>query len=418
MSLDTLKALPVLPFRHYWWPPDSTLVQPKPVATLTPSALSGASVTFTASADVFTVDDIGKMLWKKPVPYNSDVCIGRGKIVGFIDAKTILVDILEPFDKLTGITSQNWFLLYDQRLDEICRITRTAPINLDYVDEAEVWSVMNQCDYANDHLSRKYLRGPKIGIKISALHWNSTSLVGYKDTDSPQDHAIMDGWMAWAEDQVRKAKLWIDKHNQTFKPDIQVGAINIDCEQWQLKNLNEADTAAFMALHQEVWDFFRTEFPNAFITRYGRGPIATVGDTFGLFGELIGNWNPARHYDGTETKGDWSPVMYHTINPAKHSAMMEEQKTLLAQDEYITPWITIGCGYSSETGTFKPGLEYDVTYDEQRADLRNGLYKGKLLKSAIIYPGAYDPDIGDDNFEKHLGAYVNRYFAVPPTGVD
>jgi hypothetical protein len=83
-------------------------------ATLTPGAVSGSGVTFTASAAVFAAADVGKEIWKKP---NRDTGLGGGKgeIVGFTDTTHVTVDIDPdcPFDAVTAIAAGDWYFAAD-----------------------------------------------------------------------------------------------------------------------------------------------------------------------------------------------------------------------------------------------------------------------------------------------------------------
>ena len=76
-------------------------------ATLTPAALSGSSVTFTASASVFTAGMVGRELWKKhKTGYES----GRAVITGYTSGTVVTCEIIEDFDSTSVMAAGDWYL--------------------------------------------------------------------------------------------------------------------------------------------------------------------------------------------------------------------------------------------------------------------------------------------------------------------
>ncbi len=82
------------------------LTYTKPAATLTPAAVSGTAVTFTAGAAVFTsaAVDVGRILVNKTAGK-----LGRATVVGFTDTIHVTADITENFTDTTAIASQSWW---------------------------------------------------------------------------------------------------------------------------------------------------------------------------------------------------------------------------------------------------------------------------------------------------------------------
>lgn len=76
-------------------------------ATITPGALTGTGITFTASASVFTAADVGNEIWRKYVDGTED---GRAEITAFVSATEVTCTILKDFTKLTAIPAGEWFL--------------------------------------------------------------------------------------------------------------------------------------------------------------------------------------------------------------------------------------------------------------------------------------------------------------------
>lgn len=76
-------------------------------ATLTPAATTGASITFTASASVFSSTDVGRELWRKSV---TGAETGRAEITAYTSATQVTCTILEDFDSTTAIPAGEWYL--------------------------------------------------------------------------------------------------------------------------------------------------------------------------------------------------------------------------------------------------------------------------------------------------------------------
>lgn len=76
-------------------------------ATMTPGAVSGNTVTFTASASIFTSADVGRQIWKRALNGRGT---GRAKITGYTSATVVTCQILTAFDTVAVIPSTGWFL--------------------------------------------------------------------------------------------------------------------------------------------------------------------------------------------------------------------------------------------------------------------------------------------------------------------
>lgn len=76
-------------------------------ATLTPSATTGASVTFTASASVFASNMVGRRLVRKSVTGDET---GKAQITAYTSATVVTCEVLEDFNATTAIPAGEWFL--------------------------------------------------------------------------------------------------------------------------------------------------------------------------------------------------------------------------------------------------------------------------------------------------------------------
>lgn len=75
--------------------------------TMTPGAVTGTGVTFTASSNIFTASMIGREIWKKSV---NGVGTGRAIITAFTSATVVTCNILSDFDTATVMPLDGWYL--------------------------------------------------------------------------------------------------------------------------------------------------------------------------------------------------------------------------------------------------------------------------------------------------------------------
>lgn len=87
-----------------------TLAGESASATLSPAALTGTGVTFTASASVFAASDVGRELWRKSV---TGAETGRAVITAYTSATVVTCEIIEDFDSVSAIPSGEWYLTTD-----------------------------------------------------------------------------------------------------------------------------------------------------------------------------------------------------------------------------------------------------------------------------------------------------------------
>lgn len=90
---------------------DGTLVGANANATMTPGAVTGSSVTFTAGASVFSSGDVGREIWRKSV--NGDE-FGRAEITAYTSATVVTCTILEDFNSTDAIPAGEWYLTADE----------------------------------------------------------------------------------------------------------------------------------------------------------------------------------------------------------------------------------------------------------------------------------------------------------------
>ena len=77
-------------------------------ATITPAATTGVDIVFTASAPVFTANDVGNEIWKKLGLERGDQ--GRAKITEFTSTTSVKCQILKNYDSTDVIAAGNWYL--------------------------------------------------------------------------------------------------------------------------------------------------------------------------------------------------------------------------------------------------------------------------------------------------------------------
>ena len=82
-------------------------------ATLTPGALTGDDVAFTASASVFAASDVGNELWKKP-DRDTGIGAGRAVITAYVSPTEVTCDIEVDFDSLEAVDPGGWYIAADE----------------------------------------------------------------------------------------------------------------------------------------------------------------------------------------------------------------------------------------------------------------------------------------------------------------
>lgn len=80
-------------------------------ATMTPAAVSGTGVNFTASAAVFKSTDVGRQIWKKAIDGDG---YGRAEITAYTSATVVVCTILTAFDSVTAMAAGDWYLTTDE----------------------------------------------------------------------------------------------------------------------------------------------------------------------------------------------------------------------------------------------------------------------------------------------------------------
>lgn len=76
-------------------------------ASVTPAAVSGTSVIFTASAAVFKSTDVGREIWKKADDGDG---YGRAVITGYTSTTVVTCRITVTFDSVTAMAAGDWYL--------------------------------------------------------------------------------------------------------------------------------------------------------------------------------------------------------------------------------------------------------------------------------------------------------------------
>ncbi|NLG05963.1 MAG: hypothetical protein GX567_19370 [Clostridia bacterium] len=75
--------------------------------TLTPGAVTGEDIAFTASGNVFAATDVGKILTKR---YQDRAGGGQARITAYVSATEVTCDIEVDFDSASAIPAGDWFM--------------------------------------------------------------------------------------------------------------------------------------------------------------------------------------------------------------------------------------------------------------------------------------------------------------------
>lgn len=107
-------------------------------ATMTPAAVTGSSVVFTASAAIFKSSDVGKEIRKKAI---NGVGYGRAEILTFTDTTHVTCRVIDDFDSVTAMAAGNWYL------------TTNSLINLHHLEARSVAVVADGSEHSNETVS-------------------------------------------------------------------------------------------------------------------------------------------------------------------------------------------------------------------------------------------------------------------------
>lgn len=80
-------------------------------ASMTPAAITGTGVNFTASAAVFKSTDVGRQIWKKADADGDGY--GRAEITGYTSPTVVVCTVLTDFDSATAMAAGDWYLTTD-----------------------------------------------------------------------------------------------------------------------------------------------------------------------------------------------------------------------------------------------------------------------------------------------------------------
>lgn len=143
-------------------------------ASVTPGATSGSSVTFTASASVFTSAMVGRQIWKKIS--STGVGSGRATITGYTSATQVTCSITEAFDSTSAMAAGNWFLTATNITGLNHLEGQTVGVTADGGDGG-TYTVSNGAITLSTPVSRAYIGLPYTGI-LKTLNLDAGGVTG------------------------------------------------------------------------------------------------------------------------------------------------------------------------------------------------------------------------------------------------
>ena len=330
----------------------------KPAATLTPGAITGLGVNFTASAGVFQSGDVGRVITSGS---------GRASITGFTSANVVVCDILDDFASVAAIASGSWTLTGSpvgtltpsakSPVGSICTLTGSggseAITNLlnnpdDYwtasgsgTDEyylnnvAPVYSAVKPDKVYIDAVNA--LEGVLGSLGITQWGWGDNDALGYDtiyvrlaDTSDPDTHALADpsyvkrGDLSATTDLFRAADVgkYIRVHSGLIKLTEYTSTVAMNGE--ILKELTAITATTSWTLESEVWNA-TNGYPSCG-TFYEDRLIAAGSPEYPetLWGSVVGDYE--NHTPGV----DDSDAIIYTISGREVSAIK-----WLEPDEYL-----------------------------------------------------------------------------------
>jgi hypothetical protein len=208
-------------------------------------------------------------------------------------------------------------------------------------------------------------------------------------------------------EQAKRVKLWIEEANKKYNSDVNVGAVTLDCERFEVKEGDEKWNEGIRESLDSVQIRLQRIFPEARMEWYGRGIRGNRG-----------NWSRTLYWTGKEIKSAMSCSLYSV--PRVDNMRETYQRTCELAGKLgindITPWVALGSGYREgliKQHYFDLKWSYDVIYSYQLgAELNIPWYSARPEKFAsydrakvIIF---WPPPFSDQarSWAKHFIAYA------------
>ena len=290
---------------------------------------------------------------------------------------------------------------------EYVRLAHAASVSMEWVEAQGIDELVGLCKEINS-------TNPETPARLGLTHspWHIVFPDGYPPTYTGPEHyeeiAIFQG-------HLEDISLWLDEANDNHNTNVEVGAILLDAEQFERKEVGEAGyevwNAALNQKYDVIYDLCKEYFPAARVEWYGRGRYRRCAKPRA--------YCESNRFTYDEGGDSFSLSLYTITEPATHR---EEYRLTLAGaqahgEESVTPWVALACGYKQNTESVDSPVwtwdwDFDLYYSWLAgAELNDPWYANQPDRFApwdhadlvVFYPEAFGRIT---HWGKHFVAYV------------
>jgi hypothetical protein len=312
---------------------------------------------------------------------------------------------LNPLPKVhyfrpVDITDSN---ITPKRLYQLGRITHSLCLSAKWTNKEQVDKYVYICSEIN---KTKPSIKTRLGINVAAFYYHFGKDLPPTDRGPTYQEDIRQ-----LTEQAKRVKLWIEEANKKYNSDVNVGAVTLDCERFEVKEgdekWNEGIREALDTIHIRAKTIFTTARIEWFARRVQ--PVRVQGKA---------GWAQTPTFTGKEIKSSLSIYLYSV--PDLEQMREAYRRTCELADELgvedVTPWVALGSGYREgliKQHYFDLKWSYDVIYSYQLgAELNTPWYSARPEKFAsydrakviIFWPPPLDERSPD--WVRHFIAYV------------
>jgi hypothetical protein len=311
--------------------------------------------------------------------------------------KTILSELmaLQPLPKVhyywpieadTLVNSENESLLY-----QVARLTHSVCFR----GEKASLTVVKNAVYLCAKVNKTDPSIPcSIGVNFSPWHsWYP----GLFPADLPPTYRGEEykAELALFASRLKQIKAWVSEYNLFYGSSIEVGAILLDCERFEVKKDNPAWNNGIQEILNITHETVMQVFPKARIEWYGRGIRGN---------QITPYWTQKEHTDSLSCS-------LYTLPKPEDMEMTFKRTCGLADElniEPVTPWVALGSGYQYGTGIaihWVWNWPYNPTYAHEAGCKLNSLSDSWYKRAQIIvfYPEPFHTN--STNWGQHFVEY-------------
>ncbi len=289
----------------------------------------------------------------------------------------------------------------DRLAYELARITHALSVKGEWVTKEQVQNSVYICARVNK-------TNPVIPCSL-AVNFSPWHNKFGKDLSPTNRGPTYIAELSFFKERMEVVKNWVKESNQKYGTDVQVSAILLDSERFEIRNDSNLWNDAIRDNLDSIHKLAKEIYSNARIEWYGRGMIEAWA---------YDGWSRTPYFTGKEIKSSLSCSLYTVPEPDRMRELF--RRTCKLADELgiedVTPWVALGCGYKRHTTELQKWVkdwDYDLIYSwllgselnidwyAQRPKRYAPYNRAKVI---IFYPAPFSPTM--EYWPKHFIAYV------------